>query len=233
MATIVNSGGLQRRQISAATSLSSLNGGAGIDIGDFKITGTNGVTRAVDLDKVDDVATTLGDVIARINSLDGVGVEARINDRGDGLVLIDTAGGAGKITVAEVGSDSTAEDLRLLGTSVETNIGGQLKQVIDGTATATVAIDADDKLSDVVAKINALNQGVTASILNDGARQRLSLSANDSGAANELLVDTSSSSFSLQEISSGRDALVLYGSSGTAGASSAHRRTNSKMSSMV
>ena len=63
--------------------------------------------------------------------------------------------------------------------------------MIDGTATATVAIDADDTLSDVVSKINALNRGVTASMLNDGTRQRLSLSANKSGAANELLVDTS------------------------------------------
>ena len=216
--TIVNSGGLQRRQISAATLLSSLNGGAGIDVGDFKITGTNGVTRAVDLDKVGDVATTLGDVIARINALDGVGVEARINDRGDGLELVDTAGGAGKITVTAVGDDTSAKDLRLLGTSVETNIDGQLKQVIDGTATATVTVDADDKLSDVVTKINALNRGVTASILNDGSRQRLSLSSNESGTANEFLVDTSGSSFSLQEISSGRDALVLYGTSGATGA---------------
>ena len=216
--TTVNSGGLQRRQISAATLLSSLNGGAGIDVGDFKVTGTNGVTRAVDLDKVGDIATTLGDVIARINALDGVGVEARINDRGDGLELVDTAGGAGKITVTAVGDDTTAKDLRLLGTSVETNIDGQLKQVIDGTAAATVTIDADDKLSDVVTKINALNRGVTASILNDGSRQRLSLSSNESGTANEFLVDTSGSSFSLQEISSGRDALVLYGTSGATGA---------------
>ncbi len=217
-ATTVNSGGLQRRQISAATLLSSLNGGAGIDVGDFKITGTNGVTRAVDLDKIGDVATTLGDVIARINALDGLGVEARINDRGDGLILIDTAGGAGKITVTAVGNRTTAADLRLLGTSVETNIDGQPKQVIDGTATATVTINADDKLSDVVAKINALNKGLTASILNDGSRQRLSLSASATGSANEMLVDASATAFSLQEISRGRDALVLYGSSGATGA---------------
>ena len=217
-ATSVNSGGLQRRQVSAATLLSSLNGGVGIDVGDFKITGTNGVTRAVDLDKVGEVATTLGDVIARINALDGVGVEARVNDRGDGLVLIDTAGGPGKITVAAVGNDTTAADLRLLGTSVETTVNGQPKQVIDGTATTTVTITATDKLSDVVTKINALNKGLTASILNDGSRQRLSLSSNASGAANQLRVDSSATSFSLQEITTARDALVLYGSSGTAGA---------------
>ena len=217
-ATTVNSGALHRKQISAATLLSSLNGGAGIDVGDFKITGTNGVTRAVDLDKVGDVATTIGDVIARINALDAVGVEARINDRGDGILLVDTAGGSGKITVAAVGGDTTAADLRLLGTSVETTVDGVPKQVIDGTATATVTVDADDTLSDVVTKINALDRGVTASILNDGTRQRLSISVNDSGAANELLIDTGATALSLQEISSGRDALVLYGTSGSGGA---------------
>jgi flagellar hook-associated protein 2 len=217
-ATTVTSGGLDRQQISAATLLSSLNGGTGIDVGDFKITGTNGVTRAVDLDKVGDVATTIGDVLTRINDLDGVGVEARINARGDGIILVDTAGGAGKITVVAVGGDKTAADLRLLGTSVEATVDGIPKEVIDGTATATVSVDADDTLSDVVTKINTLDRGVAASILNDGTRQRLSISVGDSGAANELLIDTGATGLSLQEISSARDALVLYGTSGSGGA---------------
>jgi flagellar hook-associated protein 2 len=213
----VNSGGLQRKVISSATLLSSLNGGAGIDIGDFKITGTNGTTGAVDLDKTDDIATTVGDVISRINALVGVGVEARINDRGDGIELVDTLGGSGQIKVVAVGADTTAKDLRLLGTSVEKTINGTPRQVIDGTATATVTIDSDDKLSDVVTKINALNAGVTASILNDGPRQRLSITSDKSGAANQFLFDTSNTSITLEEISAGRDALVVYGSSGSGG----------------
>ncbi len=214
VATTVNSGGLQRKQISSATLLSSLNGGAGIDVGDFKITGTNGVTGAVDLNKVGDIATTIGDVIARINALDGVGVEARINDRGDGIELIDTVGGSGSITVTTVGNKTTAKDLRLLGTSTLQTVDAAQKQVLDGTATTVVTIEAEDTLSDVVSKINALNRGVTASILNDGGGQRLSVSANSTGAGNELLVDTSGTALSLQEITSGRDALVAYGSSG-------------------
>ncbi len=214
--TTVNSGGLQRRQIADGTLLSSLNGGAGIYVGDFNVKDTNGVTAAVDLNKVDDVATTVGDVINRINSL-GIGVQARINERGDGIEIVDTAGGSGSITVTAVGNQTTAKDLHLLGTSTAKTIDGVQKQVIDGTATATVAIDATDTLSDVVKKINALNRGVTASILNDGTRQRLSISANNSGAASELLIDTSDTSLSLQEITSGRDALVVYGSSGSGG----------------
>ncbi|MFO0791471.1 MAG: flagellar filament capping protein FliD [Pirellulales bacterium] len=212
--TTVNGGGLQRRQISAATLLSSLNGGAGIDVGDFKITGTTGITGAVDLNTVDDVATTVGDVLARINSLAGVGVEARINDRGDGIELIDNLDGNGSITVTAVGNNTTAKDLRLLGTSVATIVNGSTKQVVDGTATATITIDSDDTLSDVVKKINDSNRGVTASILNAGGQQRLSIVANNTGAGNELLIDTSNSTLSLQELSSGRDALVLYGTTG-------------------
>jgi flagellar hook-associated protein 2 len=216
-ATKVSGSGLNRQQISKATLLSSLNGGAGIDIGDFKITGTNGVTGAVDLNKIGDFATTVGDVLARINALTTVGVEARINDRGDGIEIIDTAGGSGKITVATVGNDTTAKDLRLLGTSSKATVNGLQKEVIDGSSTATVAIDADDTLSDLVKKINALNRGVTASLLNDGSQQRLSISTDNSGAANELLIDTTGTTIVLQEISSARDALVQYGSSGTGG----------------
>jgi flagellar hook-associated protein 2 len=216
-ATTVNGGALNRQQVSEATLLSSLNGGAGIDVGDLKITGTTGHLGAVDLNKQDDVAVTVGDVISRINALVGVGVEARINDRGDGIELVDTAGGTGKITVTEVGNRTSAKDLHILGTSTAVTIGGVPTQVIDGTATSTVTIDADDKLTDVVSKINALDRGVTASILNEGSRQRLSLSVNKSGAANELLIDTTDTRLSLQEITSARDALLSFGSVGAGG----------------
>ncbi|HEX5470979.1 MAG TPA: flagellar filament capping protein FliD [Lacipirellulaceae bacterium] len=211
--TSVNSGGLQRQQISEATLLSSLNGGAGVDIGDFDITGTSGQIGAVDLNAIDNVATTVGDVIARINAL-SIGVQARINDRGDGIELFDTLHGGGQITVSEVGNGTTASDLHLLGTSSLATVDGTTTQAIDGTTTATVQIAADDTLATLVGKINALNRGVTASLLNDGTKQRLSLQSNKSGAANELLFDTSNTRLSLQEISSGRDALLQYGGSG-------------------
>lgn len=216
-ATQIDSGPLNRQQISESTLLSSLNGGDGIDISDFKITGTTGVLGAVDLHKDGDDAKTVGDVIARINATIGVGVVARINARGDGIEIIDTAGGDEKITVIEVGNGTAAKDLHLLGTSVPADVDGVQKQVIDGTATVTITIDDDDKLSDVVTKINALGRGVTASLLNDGTRQRLSLAVDKSGASNELLIDTANTRLSLQEVSSGRDALLLYGTSGSGG----------------
>ncbi|MEX0613505.1 MAG: flagellar filament capping protein FliD, partial [Pirellulales bacterium] len=192
-------------------------GGAGIDVGDLLITGTNGIEGAVDLDKVDDVATTIGDVLDRINALTNVGVEARINDNGDGIVLIDTAGGTQTLKVAEVGNGTTARDLRIFGEAVEVDIEGTPTQVIDGTATVTVTIEAEDTLEDLVETINALDEGVTASIVNDGTLQRLALTVDQGGAANALLVDTTGSTLSLEEVTSARDALLLYGSSGAGG----------------
>ncbi len=165
--TTVNGGGLQRRQISAGTLLSALNGGAGIEVGDFNIKDTNGQTAAVDLNAVDNVATTVGDVINRINAL-GIGVQARINERGDGIELVDTAGGSGSITVTEVGNQTTAQDLHLLGTSTTKTIDGVPKQVIDGTATSTVTIDSRRHTERRRQKDQRAQRGVTASILNDG-----------------------------------------------------------------
>ena len=209
--TSVNGGPLHRRTVSEATLLSSLNGGKGIDVGDFKITNSAGNVGAVDLDPKDNVATTVGDVIDRINALT-IGVEARINDTGDGIVLVNTADGIGKLTVAEVGNGTTAKDLRILGTAP---VG--TPQKIDGKAIATVTLDADDKLADAVTKINELSAGVTASVLNDGTGQRLALTASESGEAHALLFDTSNSPFALDEITRAQDALLNYGSTGSTG----------------
>lgn len=215
--TTVNSGSLQRRTISVATPLSSLNQGTGIAVGDFKITDSAGRTAAVDLNAIGNIATTVGDVIDRINALSNVGVEARINDSGDGIILIDTADGPGTLKVTEVGNGTTARDLRLLGQAVTVEIHGVPTQVIDGTSTLSITTDADDTLADVAEKVNALGLPVTASVLNDGVGQRLLLAATKTGEAHALLIDTLGSPFSLQEVSRPRDALLGYGTAGISG----------------
>jgi flagellar hook-associated protein 2 len=141
----VNSGTLGRQQISRATLLSSLNGGKGVDIADIRITDSNGVSGAADLNTSGNEAKTIGDVIDRINAIATANVEARINDTGDGILLIDHAAGAGSLKVAEVGKNTAAADLRLLGTSEERDIGGVPKQVIDGTSRLTVDLSDLDE----------------------------------------------------------------------------------------
>ncbi|QDU91731.1 Flagellar hook-associated protein 2 [Pirellulimonas nuda] len=125
----INSGSLNRQVASRGTLLTSLNGGKGVPAANFRVTNSAGVSKVVDLKKTSDPATTLGDVIDRVNAL-GIDVEARINDSGDGIVLTDLAGGSGTLSVAESGGKAAA-GLRLLGSS--TAVDGSGRQVIDGT----------------------------------------------------------------------------------------------------
>ncbi|TWU25560.1 flagellar filament capping protein FliD [Bythopirellula polymerisocia] len=206
----VASGVLNRQLVSEATLLTSLRGGRGIaTLGDITITDTAGVKKTIDLNQTDAEVKTLGDVIAKINS-SILGVEARINDTGDGLILVDTAGGAGKITVVDT-NGTVATDLNLLGSSVELDINGTPTQVLDGTSINSFAIEEDDTLSDIVKKINDLGAGVTASLLNDGQGVRLSLTVDRTGAANALLLDFDEANFQFQEISKAQDALLQFG----------------------
>ncbi|MDZ4657695.1 MAG: flagellar filament capping protein FliD [Bythopirellula sp.] len=208
--TEVGSGSLDRQALSEATLLADIRGGQGITtLGDITITDTAGVKKTIDLDPKDNHAKTLGDVIDRINA-STVGVEARLNDTGDGIILIDTVGGTGKITVADA-SGTVAADLNLVGTSVAVNIGGTPTQVIDGTTVNSLAIEAGDTLEEVVTKINAFKGGVTASLLNDGQGVRLSLTVNKTGAANAILLDLDEANFQFQEITAAQDALLQFG----------------------
>jgi flagellar hook-associated protein 2 len=104
-----------------------------------------------------------------------------------------------------------AADLGLAGTSVEVDIQGTPTEVIDGTSITTVTIDQDDTLEDIVETINALDGGVTASIFYDGQGYRLSLAGENTGAANELLLELKNSVFQFQETSSARDAILQFG----------------------
>jgi flagellar hook-associated protein 2 len=225
-ATSVNSGTLGRQQVSRATLLSSLNGGKGVDIADIRITDSNGVIGAVDLNTVGNEARTIGDVIDRINAMTTANVEARINDAGDGILLVDNANGAGKLEVKEVGANTAAADLRLLGTGVVADVGGASKQVIDGTSRFTVDLGEIDELAEgdtqaglaaLAAQINSLEAGVTASAVFDGFGHRLVLTAGETGAGSELLVDGLNSGLGFEELSRPRDAVIEFGGSSFGG----------------
>jgi flagellar hook-associated protein 2 len=155
--TSVNSGTLARQQVSRSTLLASLNQGSGISLTDFRITDTAGHTATVDLNPAGNEAETLGDVIDRINAL-SVGVEARINDAGDGIVLIDQASGTGKLEVKEVGTGSAAAGLHILGIGKQIEIGGQEVTAIDGTSRSQIDLsDLGDPGANVL--LSSLNKG--------------------------------------------------------------------------
>jgi len=212
----VDSGTLDLQVISEDTKLKDLRGGRGVDRASFLVTDSNGNGRAFNLGQPG--FETIGDLIHKIN-VEGFGVEARINDAGDGIVLIDVAGGSGTLKVAEV-DGTAAANLGLLGDAKDVDIDGELRQTITGSTTSTIEISDTDTLSDVIDKINTLQAGVGASTFNVGsgsAPHRLRLLSQVAGKAGELLIDTSGVDFSFEQTSAAADAVLLVGGSSEGG----------------
>ncbi len=214
----VDGGSLNLQVVDENTRLDSLNNGKGVSLGSILISDTTGATSGANLQVAG--VETVGDVLDLINGL-GLAVEARINDTGDGIALVDTAGGTETLEVRESGSGTTAADLKLFGQATVVDVEGTPTQVIDGAMTAQVTIGADDTLQDVVDKINELDMGVTASIFQSGsgtAPYRIALTSKKSGAAGEIMLDASQFGLSFQEIAAAQDAILQVGSADLPGA---------------
>ncbi len=212
-----------------ATSLSSLNGGDGINGGEpgfFRITASDGTELYVDLGIGPNVADaqTIGDVIDRINEAaaaandgDGVAVTATLNDNQSGIVITDeTNGTEGELTIEDVASSTAAADLRLVRDSVDNEINGA----------GLFTFDGDNALQTLAERINDLGAGVTAAVFNDGEGFRLSLTADRPGAGNELLVDGLASQLGFTETSRPSDAVALFGGVGGIGGFTVTSETN-------
>lgn len=205
---IAKGANLQRKWVSEATTLASYNGGKGITAGRFTIQSGSGLSRTVSIDPATDL--TLGDVITKINAGFGGKVVASINANGDGLLLTDASGGAGKMQVKEI-DGTTASDLGIEGTATTTTI--------DGTREKTITLDATDTLGDVQTKINDLGYGVTAQIINDGtgaAPYRLSLNTTNTGRAGRVTFDTGTTKLDTRTLVQAQDAAVFVGSGNAA-----------------
>ncbi len=142
----VNSGDLHLRTVSMNTALSSLNGGGGVADGTVTFTDSTGNTATL---TVDSSMQTVGNVVNAINrlGLGGLEITASLNRTGDGILLTDTAGGSGTMSVAE-GDSTTAADLNLLQTTDGTTI--------DGSMTRQISLTSSDTLEDLVTAINSL-----------------------------------------------------------------------------
>ncbi len=207
----VNSGSLYRQAVSENTLLGSLNGGRGVALGTLRVTDTRGRTRELDLAAAE--AETVGDVLRELNGL-GLDIAARINDTGDGILLVDTgSGGAAKLQVAE-GNSTTASDLHLVGTAETVDLEGTPTQVIDGRTTFTVNLAANASLDDLVAQLNLLGGGAAFSVLNDGSTvrpYRLSVISQQTGRLGQLQLDLSALGLDLEETAAAQDAVVALG----------------------
>lgn len=203
-----------------AVLLSSLNGGGGVDRGDFIIESSelNGAENpksiALDLDGVDSDVLTVSQLIDRINTkatASGVSVVASINANGTGILLTDTAGGEGTLSVRDVGNDTAAADL---GLTAATQTSGST-QTINALGKFTTDDAAESGLNALAARINDLGAGVTAATFNDGSGFRLSLSVDKGGAGQSLLIDTGDGVISFEEVSTAQDAILEFGNAGS------------------
>lgn len=212
--SVVQGANLHRQFISASTQLEDMNGGKGIGTGSFTLTSSTGETADIDLSSGNFV--TLGDVIKTINAR-GIGVTASINKDGNGLLLTDTAGGAGSLTVTN-GTGTTAQDLNLVAAGQTTAKAAAGTTTIDGAYAKTITVDANDTLTSVQSKINALGFGVTATIINDGSGAspyRLSLTSNNTGTAGRFTFDAGTTNLGARNLVQAQDAAVFLGGQGS------------------
>lgn len=213
-AAVKESGNLQRRYMSRATSLAELNAGRGIGTGTVRLTDATGAVASF---TVGTGQKNLGDIIDQINS-SGLLLIARINTNGDGIEIVENTSsspaGPVKIKVEDV-SGTVAQSLNLRGEA--TGIGAS--NTINGSFERTITFNAGDTLQQVVTKINDGRAGATASIVRDGNGAtpfRLSLTSRQTGAGGRFLVDSGSFNLSWNTLDVGRDSRAFYGSTDAA-----------------
>ncbi len=180
--------------------LSSLNGGTGVARGTIRVTDKSGASSLIDLS--DDV--DINDVVNSLNSATGVSISAAIKD--DHLVITDTSGGSGTLTIGNTGGTTTASDLGLTAPSSGTTLTGASITSLKGTTALTslndglgvriaggvgdfainvaagtfqVNLTGAKTIADVISKINTAGQsdGVSAAVSASGNGITLSNSA--------------------------------------------------------
>ncbi|MBX3385444.1 MAG: flagellar filament capping protein FliD [Phycisphaeraceae bacterium] len=205
----INGDRLQKQYVTESTLLGTLNSGSGLGTGRFEIIGPGGSRAVVD---IAEDSRTVGDIISEINSK-GVGIRARINDRGDGIVLEQSPGFSGsgtKIKVTDL-TGAVARNLRIAGEAADDSD----QNFIDGSAERTISLTGTESLDDLVKKINEANAPVRASVITDGSSStpfRLRLTSALTGEAGRFLIDTSGADLGLSTVSKGENARVFFGS---------------------
>jgi flagellar hook-associated protein 2 len=201
-------------KLSGDFKLANLNDGLGVrkhgTQNDFQITAKDGTLIDVELGS----ATTIQGALDAINNdaQNGGKVVASIDPGGDKLVLTDTTGGGGTLSVIELNGTHSARDLGILGSEQSGGVltgkrvvaglntvllgnlrGGQGIAVpgqIDITdrsgATATVDLTGASSLGEVVDAINAAGIGVDAAINNEG--HGITLTDTTGASASNLIV---------------------------------------------
>ncbi len=207
---------LERGYVTLSTQLSTLNAGRGIGTGSFVLRGANGQSKTVNISAD---LTTVDDVLRQINGGTNVGVRARINDAGNGILLERDPAFTDpdvKISVTD-SSGSVARNLNILGEATGTGASN----VLDGAFRRTVTLSATDTLDQVISKVNTARAGVNAALVTDGGSAtpfRLRLTSSNAGEVGRFLLDTTGTDLSFTTLSEGLNTRAFYGSDDPANA---------------
>ncbi|MBU6175543.1 MAG: flagellar filament capping protein FliD, partial [Planctomycetes bacterium] len=193
--------------------LSRLNQGRGVRLGNFVITNSQGLKKTIVLNSN---TKTVGDVLNSINN-NTIGIQARLNEDGDGILITDTTSGTSDFTIVDDQGGNAALDLGIRGTGTQKS--GPTRREIQGSQTFRLTIAATDSMSDVVKKINDANGPLTASLLTSGpSNVRMLFTSRSSGDNGRFYADGESVGLNINSTGTGRDAIVsVGGSSETAG----------------
>ncbi len=210
----INSGSLDKQWLNENTQLKDWNQGKGITFGSIRITDSAGKESAINL--AQSAPKTVGDVLKAINKLN-IGVEAKINEAGDGILIVDTIGGSSKMKVVDVGNSISAKLLGIAGTAKELTVDGETVDGIDGTRSLRIETTATTTVTQLTEKLNALEGSVSANLISFGSSGvRLVLNGTQTGAAGRVAVD-SDLNLGFAETVTAKDALLAYGASETSG----------------
>jgi flagellar hook-associated protein 2 len=205
---IIVGSALNKQTVDLGTRLSDLNGGRGIDDGSFTITDSSGTVGAINL-AVNPVKT-VGDLINVINGLSN-NVTASLSPDGDGIAIVDNAGGTGTLKIEDTGNGTSAADLGLKGTASTVTINGTAVSAIVGGEQSSIEVKNTDTLSSIVEKINSNGRYGKASVESaDDGTFRLIVGATEGGQAGRFTFNTSGFDFGLRTTSEGQDALIAY-----------------------
>lgn len=215
--------GTDINRLNVNTRLASLNNGNGIRLAtsgeDFSITSNTGAIFKVSLAG----ATTIGDVINKINAAGKVGstqiVSAALSADGHGLTITDSGGGFGATALAATNGSNAARDLGLLNAAAGNVITGSrinaglatplLRDLNNGAGIGTGTFTITDR------------NGVATDVTLDGSQatvQDLLDTINSAGAGVTASLSTNKLGITLTDTSGGGGTLSVADSSGTVAA---------------
>jgi flagellar hook-associated protein 2 len=160
-----------------------------------KLTGTTS-----SISNLSSVSTLLAKLKAASDALDTATEVGSFKATSSNTAIVASSSGLATAGKYSIQVDKLAKEQRTYSNtiaSVGTALGqaGTLKLGVGAGTTTDIAIAATDTLDDVIGKINASGQRVTASSFYDGTDYRIQLRGQDTGAANTLSITETGTTF--------------------------------------